>query len=86
MGRKAPRLIEGRFTFQTGTSNRDDDVVQFDVRLFLRDQKLRVSFDIHGAEGPAVEDLDPALLEAIKAAIDLVKGRVKVSELHEQVE
>ena len=82
---KTPRMIEARFTFQTVPEGTDPEVVQFEIRTFLRDGKLRTSIDIHGG-GDGLEDLDPSVLGAMEAAIETVKGRVKASELYEQVE
>lgn len=81
-----PRMIEATFRFQAPPPGGGEDVAQFDVRLFLRDGKLRVAIDLHGADNGIVEDLDVSVFDAVRSAIETVKGRVKAAELHEQIE
>jgi hypothetical protein len=85
MKAKALRMVEGRFTFQASPPGDDEDVVQFDVRMFLRNGKLRISIHLHG-QGDVLEDLDPTALGAMGTAIETVKGKVKAGELYEQTE
>jgi len=79
------RMVEARFVFQTVPAGADKEYVQFDVAFFKRDGRLRVAFDLGSGEGQ-VENVEVSVLEVMKAAVEAVKGRVKVEEMHEQVE
>lgn len=84
MAKNLPRMMDARFSFQTNP-DAEGDFVQFFIRLFLRDGRLVSAYDLY-AENGNVEGLEPETLEAMKAALELVKGRVKKQELHEQKE
>lgn len=76
------RLMDVRWCFQT-VPDRDGRYKQFYVRASKADGKAVITFDLYGPEGD-LEGLQPELLDAIKAAIEMVRGRVKAEELTEQ--
>ena len=77
------RLMDARYCFQTNLDTHGE-YQQFFVRASKRNGQLAITFDLYGAEGGGIEGLDASLLDAIKAAIEMVKGRVKADELSEQ--
>lgn len=79
------RFIEGRFVFQVASDDGDPDHAQFSIAIFLRDGKIRTAFDINN-DAPGVENIDVHVAEAILAAAEMVKGKIKPGELHEQTE
>lgn len=86
MAAQKPRLIEVRYVYQTEPMGPNKEYAQFAVKAYRRGDALRVAFDLHGVDGDVVENVDVAVAEAIRAAAEMVRGRVKVQELHEQTE
>ena len=80
------RLIEVRYVYQTMPAGRDKELSQFAIRAYRRGESLRIAFDLHGVAGDVMENIDVAVADAIRAAAEIVKGKVKVNELHEQTE
>ena len=79
------RMVEARFVFQTVPAGADKEYVQFDVAFFKRDGRLRVAFDLGHGDGQ-VENVEVSVLEVMRSAVEAVRGRIKLEELHEQTE
>lgn len=76
------RLMDVRFCFQTAM-DQDGQYRQFFVRVSRRNDQDVVTIDIGGADDGLVEGIDPAFLDRVRAAIDVVR-RVKLPTLSEQ--
>jgi len=55
------------------------------VAFFKRDGRLRVAFDLGHGDGQ-VENVEVSVLEVMRSAVEAVRGRIKLEELHEQTE
>ena len=85
MKTKGPQLIEVTFLFQTSGERADPDRHLFKVRASLHQYARDLTFDLHGRQAP-IEQLQPGLLDEIKAGLELVRGRVKAEDLVEEPE
>lgn len=79
------RMLDARFTFAcVGDIRSDGSTPHFAVRLYPKDGKLGIAWDVHGADGGIAEGLPEALIATVAHAIETVRSRVKIEELHEQ--